>query len=238
MPVGLLGKKVGMTRIFDEKGRAVPVTVIKAGPCVVVQRRTKEKDGYEAVQLGFEPIPLRKVNMPMTGHFKAHGAEPMRYLKEFRLAEGEDYQEGQEITVEIFQPGQLVDVTGWTKGRGFAGVMKRWGFHGGPASHGSKVHRSPMSSGSTDPMRVFPGKKMAGHYGNERKTIQALLVMDVDPERHLLIVKGSVPGPKNGLLIIRPSVKANQKKQKSRAARTPKAAAVAASAEQKSEGEG
>ena len=143
------------------------------------------------------------------------------------LANDTDVDTGDTLTVEIFQPGQLVDVTGWTKGRGFAGVMKRWGFHGGPASHGSKVHRSPMSSGSTDPMRVFPGKKMPGHYGNERRTVQALIVMGIDKDRNLLIVKGSVPGPKNGLLIIRPSAKAHQKKQRSRAARTPKALAFA-----------
>jgi len=205
MPAGLLGKKIGMTRVFDENGRAVAVTVLQAGPCVVVQRRTAERDGYEAIQVGFEELPLRKANMPITGHFKAHGCNPMRYLREFRLDEGEDYQEGQQLTVEIFEQGQKVDVVGWSKGRGFAGVIKRHGFHGGPASHGSKVHRAPMSAGATDAARVFKGKKSPGHMGNARVTAKGLTVVGVDPERNLLLVKGSVPGARGSMVIIRPA---------------------------------
>ena len=205
MPAGLLGKKIGMTQVFDEDGRSVAVTVIQAGPCVVVQRRTKKRDGYEAIQVGYEDLPLRKANMPITGHFKAHGVNPKRYLKEFRIEPDEQYEEGQELTVEIFEPGQKVDVTGWSKGRGFAGAMKRHGFRGGPASHGSKVHRSPQSAGSTDAARVFPGKRSPGHMGNERVTVKRLTIVDIDPEKNLLIVKGAVPGPRGGLVIIRPA---------------------------------
>jgi large subunit ribosomal protein L3 len=197
-----------MTRVFDERGRAVGVTVIEAGPCVVVQRKTVDKDGYEAIQVGYGERSLRRTNMPMTGHFKAHGiAAPRRYLREFRLSEGEDYREGQELTVELFQVGQKIDVTGRSKGRGFAGVIKRHGFRGGPASHGSKVHRSPMSAGSTDAARVFPGKRSPGHYGYETVTVKGLTVVGVDPENNLLVVKGAVPGPRGGLLIVRPAAR-------------------------------
>lgn len=205
MPAGLLGRKIGMTRIFDDAGRAVAVTVIQAGPCVVVQRRTTERDGYEAIQVGFEDLPLRKANMPITGHFKAHGTNPKRFLREFRISRDEEWQEGQELTVAIFEPGQRVDVTGWSKGRGFAGVMKRHGFRGGPASHGSKVHRSPQSAGATDAARVFPGKRSPGHMGNERVTVKGLTIVDVDTDKNLLIVKGAVPGPRGGLVIIKPA---------------------------------
>jgi large subunit ribosomal protein L3 len=205
MPAGLLGKKIGMTRIFDDKGRAVAVTIIKAGPCVVVQRRTTERDGYEAIQVGFEDLPLRKSNIPLTGHFKRHGTNPKRYLREFRISPGEEYREGQELRVSMFQVGQVVDMTGWSKGRGFAGGVKRHGFRGGPASHGSKVHRSPQSAGSTDAARVFPGKRSPGHMGNARVTVKGLTVVEVDAERNLIAVKGAVPGPRGGLVIIRPA---------------------------------
>ncbi len=200
-----------MTRIFDDRGHAMAVTVIQAGPCVVVQRKTTDRDGYEAIQVGFEELPLRKANLPYTGHFEKRGLKPMRFLREFRLDEGEDFQEGQELTVEIFEPGQKVDVTGTSKGRGFAGAMKRHGFHGGPASHGSKVHRQPQSAGSTDAARTFPGKRSPGHMGNVRVTVQGLTVVAVDPEKNLLLVKGAVPGPKGGLVMIRPSKKAKKK---------------------------
>lgn len=203
MPAGLLGRKIGMTRVFDDNGRAVAVTVIQAGPCVVVQRRTTEKDGYEAIQIGFEELPLRKSNMPMTGHFKAHGTNPTRYLREFRVSPGDDYREGQQLTVGMFQPGQAVDVVGWSKGRGFAGGVKRHGFRGGPASHGSKVHRAPMSAGATDAARVFPGKRSPGHMGNERVTVKGLTVVGIDPEKHLILISGAVPGPRGGLVLIR-----------------------------------
>ncbi|MBC7288087.1 MAG: 50S ribosomal protein L3 [Armatimonadetes bacterium] len=212
MPAGLLGRKIGMTRIFDDRGHAVAVTVIQAGPCVVVQRKTADRDGYEAIQVGFEELPLRKSNMPYTGHFQKRGLKPLRFLREFRLSEGEDYHEGQRLTVELFPVGEKVDVTGTSKGRGFAGGVKRHGFSGGPASHGSKVHRSPMSAGSTDAARTFPGKRSPGHMGNERVTVQSLTVVRVDPQNNLIIVKGAVPGPRGGLVVVRPSVKAKAKK--------------------------
>ncbi len=206
MPAGLLGKKLGMTRVFDEAGRALAVTVVQAGPCVVVQRRRTATDGYEAIQVGFGDLPLRKSNMPMTGHFKAHRSNPKRYLREFRLEADEAYEEGQELTVKLFEPGQSIEVTGWSKGRGFAGGMKRHGFRGGPATHGSKVHRTPQSAGATDAARVFPGKRSPGHMGNERVTIKGLRVIEVDPERHLILIRGAIPGPRGGLVIIRPAL--------------------------------
>ena len=210
MPVGLLGKKVGMTRIFTEQGQAVPVTVIKAGPCLVVQRKTVARDGYEAIQIGYEERKRRRTNSPMTGHFESRGLAPQKYLHEFRLSAGEEYEEGQELTVELFTEGQIVDVTATSKGRGFAGVIKRHGFHGGPASHGSEVHRTPQSAGATDAQRVFPGQRMPGHMGNERVTTRGLTVAGVDPDDNLLLIKGSVPGAKGGLVEIRPTNKAGR----------------------------
>jgi len=201
---GILGRKVGMTSYFLPDGTCIPVTVIQAGPCTVVQIRTKERDGYEAVQLGFEDVPERKVNKPMRGHFERAGVKPKRILKEVPVISLEDVQVGQEVRVDIFKEGEKVVVTGKSKGRGFAGVMKRWDFSGGPDSHGTtKVHRRPMSSGPMGPQRVFKGKKMPGHYGNETVTIRGVEVVKVDPERNMLVVKGSVPGPRGGLLVIR-----------------------------------
>ncbi len=197
-----------MTRIFTANGQAAPVTVIQAGPCVVVQRKTTERDGYEAIQVGYKQRKRQRTNSPMTGHFASRGVTPQKYLREFRVSAEEEYQEGQELTVEIFQEGQIVDVTGTSKGRGFAGVIKRYGFHGGPASHGSKVHRAPQSAGATDAQRVFPGQRMPGHMGNKRVTTQGLTIMGVDPEDNLLVIKGGVPGPKGGLVEIRVSRKA------------------------------
>ncbi|WP_243029083.1 50S ribosomal protein L3 [Thermus albus] len=197
---GILGLKVGMTRIYRED-RAIPVTVILAGPCPVVQRRTPEKDGYTAVQLGFLPQNPKRVNRPMKGHFARAGVGPVRILKEIR-----DFNpEGDVVTVEIFQAGERVDVTGTTKGRGTAGVMKRWNFAGGPDSHGAhKIHRHPGSIGNRKtPGRVYKGKKMAGRYGAERVTVMNLEVVDVIPEENLLLVKGAVPGPNGGLVLVR-----------------------------------
>lgn len=207
MPVGLLGTKLGMTRIFTPEGQAVPVTVIQAGPCVVVQCKTQERDGYAAVQVGYGERPRSRTNNPLTGHFERHGVSPKRKLCEFRLAPEETYEEQQELTVEIFKEGQIVDISGPSKGRGFQGVIKRHGFHGGPASHGSKVHRVPMSSGATDAARVFPGQGMPGRMGAKRVTARGLEIVRVDPERNLLLIKGSLPGANGGVLAIRPSKK-------------------------------
>ena len=200
----ILGRKVGMTQVFDENGIAVPVTVIKAGPVVVVQKKTPETDGYSAIQVGYEEIPEGKVNKPMLGHFKKAGVKPMRILKEFRMDDVSGYEIGQTIDVSVFEPGDVVDITGWIKGRGYAGAMKRWGFQGGPKSHGSKFHRMLGSVGQhSEPSKIFKGKKMAGRYGNERVTVRNLEVVKVDPENGLLVVKGGVPGARGGLLIIR-----------------------------------
>ncbi len=202
---GILGRKIGMTQIFDEEGNVVPVTVIEAGPCVVVQKRTKEKDGYEAVQIGFGEIKEKHLNKPMAGHFKSANVPPRRSLREIR---GEwDVEIGSEIRVDIFSPKEMVDVTGISKGKGFAGVIKRWGFSGGPASHGSMSHRRPASAGAQQPQRVIKGKKMPGHMGAEQVTVQNLEVVKVDKEKNLLFLKGGVPGPKGSLVIIKQAVK-------------------------------
>jgi len=209
----IIGRKVGMTQIFKDN-KAIPVTVIKAGPCVVVQKKTVETDGYNALQLGFEEIPEKKVNKPLLGHFKKFGVKPFRILKEFRVENVDEFEIGQEINVSMFEEGDIVDVTGWSKGRGFAGAMKRWGFRGGPKSHGSKFHRQLGSVGQhTEPAKIWKGKKMPGRYGNERVTIRNLEVVEVDTENNLLVVRGGVPGARGGLLLIR-SAKAPKKKNK------------------------
>ncbi len=210
MPTGLLGKKVGMTRIFDDAGKAIPVTVVQAGPCVVVQRKTAETDGYEAVQLGFEPVAPSRLNQPELGHFLSRNVDPHRYVREFGVTADEELEPGTQVTVEMFRPGQLVQVTGTSKGRGFQGGVKRHGFRGGPASHGSKVHRSPQSAGATDAQRVFPGKRSPGHMGAERCTTSGLQVVGVDLERNVLLIKGAVPGPRGGLLEIKAQSQAEQ----------------------------
>jgi large subunit ribosomal protein L3 len=207
---GLLGYKLGMTRIFRDDGTVVPVTVIQAGPCWVVQVRTPERDGYSAVQLGFGT--KKRVNKPMRGHLKGLGN--FRHLREFKILDGaEQVAVGQKVDVTIFKPGDLVDVTGTSKGRGFAGVVKRHGFAGGPKTHGqSDRWRAPGSIGATtDPGRVIKGLRMAGHMGHERVTAQNLEVVRVDPERNLLFVKGAVPGPTKGLLMVRHAVKARRR---------------------------
>lgn len=199
----ILGKKVGMTRVFDEGGKQIAVTVVRAGPCVVVQRKTEETDGYEAVQVGFEEHKRSRMTNPLLGHFESRGVEPMRHLREFRVSGGDGPEPGEELTVEQFEKGQIVDVVGTSKGKGFAGAMKRYGFKGGPASHGSKVHRSPMSGGATDAARTFKGARRPGHMGNARVTVKGLEIIDVDPGRNLLVLRGAVPGGSHGLLTIR-----------------------------------
>jgi len=209
---GILGAKLGMTQVWDNN-RIVPVTVVQAGPCVVTQVRTAEKDGYSAVQLAFGAVDPRKVNKPEAGHFARAGVAPRRHLVELRTTDASEYEVGQEITVDRFQPGELVDVTGTTKGKGFAGVMKRHGFGGLRASHGvERKHRSPGSiGGAATPGRVFKGLRMAGRMGGGRHTVQNLTVQAVDPEQNLILVKGAVPGPKGGLVLIRSAVKAPAK---------------------------
>ncbi|HBT46523.1 MAG TPA: 50S ribosomal protein L3 [Peptococcaceae bacterium] len=207
MQKGILGRKLGMTQVFDEAGRVVPATVIQAGPCVVVQKKTVERDGYEALQVGFEPIPESRVNKPLRGHFARAKVKPFRFLRELRLANTADYQVGQEIRADIFRPGEHVDVTGISKGKGFAGGIKRHGFRRGPMAHGSKYHRRPGSLAAKGPARVFKGRKLPGRAGGERVTVLNLEVIKSDPERNLLLVKGAVPGPRRGLLIIKNSVK-------------------------------
>ncbi len=206
MPTGILGKKIGMTRVFDADGTAIPVTVVHAGPCVVVQRKTTETDGYEAVQVGFEDKKRGRTNSPMTGHFASANrpnVKPKRHLREFGLLPDEELEVGDEVRVDMFEVGQIVDVTGTSKGKGFAGVMKRLGYRGGKASHGSKVHRTPQSAGATDAARVFKNTGRPGQLGNKRVTIRGLKVVRVDAERNLLLIKGHVPGANGGLLCIK-----------------------------------
>lgn len=202
--MGLIGKKIGMTQLFSEKGEVVPVTIIKVGPCFVFQKKTEEKDGYKAIQLGFEDKKESRVNKPQQGHFAKAGVGPKRVLREFRVDNLDDYEVGNEIKVDIFQEGGQVTITGVSKGRGFAGVMKRWGFSGGPASHGAhKWHRRPGSIGtSADPSRVLKGKKMSGRMGAERVTCRNLKIVKVDGSQNLLLVKGATPGHNGGSLII------------------------------------
>jgi len=209
---GILGKKVGMTRIY--KGdKAIPVTVIKAGPCVVIQKKTVETDGYNAIQVGFEEIPERKANKPLLGHFKKAELKPYRFLREFKVENPDDYKIGQEINVSIFSEGEKIDLVGKSKGRGYTGSMKRWNFSGGESSHGSKFHRGLGSTGNASyPSKVFKGKKMPGQYGNERVTIQNSEVVYVDVQNNLIAVKGGVPGARGGLVTIREAVKVKRPK--------------------------
>jgi large subunit ribosomal protein L3 len=206
---GVLGEKLGMTQVFDDEGRMVPVTVVQAGPCVVTRVRTPEADGYAAVQLGFGQIDPRKVNKPLTGHFEKAGVTPRRHLVELRTDDAAEYELGQEITVEVFEAGQRIDVTGRSKGKGTAGVMKRHGFKGLGASHGTqRKHRSPGSiGGCATPGRVFKGLRMAGRHGNARTTVQNLTVHAIDADKGLLLIKGAVPGPNGGLILVRSAAK-------------------------------
>lgn len=208
MVKAILGTKLGMTQIFDEKGQAIPVTVVEAGPCIVVQKKTAETDGYNAIQVGFGEVKEQDLNKPQKGHFAKAQVKPLRYLKEFRVEDANAYQLGQEIKVDVFAAGDLVDVVGTSKGKGFAGGIKRHNFHRGPMGHGSKYHRRPGSAGAKGPARIFKGRKMPGRLGGETVTIQRLTIVKVDPERNLLLVKGAIPGPRKSLVTIKSSVKA------------------------------
>ena len=216
---GILGAKLGMTQVWDN-GKVVPVTVVQAGPCVVTQVRTPDKDGYSAVQLAYGAIDPRKVNKPESGHFAKADVAPRRFLVELRTTDASDYELGSEVTVEAFEPGQTVDVTGKTKGKGFAGVMKRHGFHGLKASHGvERKHRSPGSIGAcATPGRVFKGVRMAGRMGGVRYTAQGLTIQAVDVEQNLILVRGAIPGPKGSLVLLRTAAKAKAKAAKGGAA--------------------
>lgn len=207
MKKGILGKKLGMTQVFDDAGRVIPVTVIEAGPCVVVQKKTVETDGYASIQVGFGDIKEKLVNKPRKGHFKKFGVAPRRYLREFRLENVDGLNVGDELKADTFEAGELVDVTGTSKGKGFAGGIKRWNFRRGPEAHGSKYHRAPGTLGFRAAARVPKGRKLPGRLGGERVTIQGLRVVRVDTERNLLLVKGAVPGAKGSLVIVRDSVK-------------------------------
>lgn len=199
----ILGRKIGTTQIFDETGQAIPVSVIEAGPCVVTQIKTPEKDGYVAVQVGFGEVSPRRVNKPMKGHFKKANVHPLRYLREVPVDDLSGIEVGKEIRVaEVFTVGDKVKITGMSKGRGFQGVVKRHHFHGGPQSHGSMIHRKAQSSGATDAARTFKGVKKPGHMGAERVTQKGLTVVRVDAERNLMLVRGAVPGANGGLLYI------------------------------------
>ncbi|MCP9858831.1 MULTISPECIES: 50S ribosomal protein L3 [unclassified Cyanobium] len=206
MSIGILGKKLGMSQFFDEDGKSIPVTLIEAGPCRITQLKSEATDGYTAVQLGFGDIREKLVNKPAKGHLAKSGEEPLRHLKEYRLEAIDGLELGAPVTVGDFSPGQKVDVSGDTIGRGFSGLQKRHGFSRGPMSHGSKNHREPGSIGAgTTPGRVYPGKRMAGRYGGKQITTRGLTILKVDAERNLLVVKGSVPGKPGALLDIRPA---------------------------------
>ncbi len=209
MGKGIIGRKVGMTQIFSSNGVVIPVTVIEAGPCFVTQKKTLESDGYSAIQIGFQQIVSEnKVNKPMTGHFKKAGVTPMKYLKEIRLDQTDDFNIGQEIKAEIFSEGDLVDIQGVSLGKGFAGVMKRHNFAGGPAGHGSGFHRRVGSIGMKEhPGEVYKGRKMPGHMGNKVVTTQRLKVVKVMTETNVILVEGAVPGHKNGIVYIKETVK-------------------------------
>ena len=202
---GILGKKLGMTQIFDEDGTAIPVTVIEAGPCYVTQKKIEETDGYNAIALGFGELPEKRLNQPEIGHLKKANCPPLQYLREFRVTDPNEYEPGQKVDVSVFEVGDFVDVIGTSKGKGFAGVVKRHGFRGGPKTHGqSDRWRAPGSVGAgSTPGRVFKGVRMAGRMGNQQVTTLNLKVALVDADKNLLAVKGAVPGGKNGLLIIR-----------------------------------
>ncbi|MGF1513077.1 MAG: 50S ribosomal protein L3 [Elainellaceae cyanobacterium] len=206
MAMGILGTKLGMTQVFDDQGRAIPVTVVQAGPCTVTQVKSDETDGYTAVQVGYGEVAEKALNQPRLGHLKKSSAAPVRYLREYRLPDVASFELGQQITVDAFEAGQLVDVIGTSIGRGFAGYQKRHNFRRGPMSHGSKNHRLPGSTGAgTTPGRIYPGKRMAGRMGGERVTVRKLAIVQVDGDRNLLLIKGAVPGKPGTFLDIRPT---------------------------------
>jgi len=209
MKKGIIGKKLGMTQIFDEKGNVIPVTLIEAGPCVVAQKKTVECDGYNAVQLAYEDVKKKNVNKAQLGHFEKAGITPKRHLKEFRLDDCNGLEAGSVVTVDTFAAGEKVDITGITKGHGYTGAIKRWNLHKLRMTHGvGPVHRQSGSMGVIDPARIFKNKKMAGQYGNEQVTILNLVAVKIDAEKNLIAVKGAVPGAKGGIVFIRDSVKA------------------------------
>ena len=209
MKKGLIGKKIGMTQIFDEIGNVIPVTVIQAGPCVIAQKKTVETDGYNALQLGFAEVKEKHMTKAEKGHFAKAGVENKKHLKEFRLDDCSSVNVGDVITVDTFAAGEKVDVTGMTKGRGYSGVIKRWNHHHLRMTHGTgPIHRQPGSMGVIDPARIFKNKKMAGQYGNEQVTVLNLKVVKIDSEKNLIAIKGAVPGAKDGIVFIRDSVKA------------------------------
>ena len=210
MAKAILGRKLGMTQIFTEEGQVVPVTVVESGNNVVVQNKTVENDGYDAIQIGFGAIKESKVNSPMKGHFAKAGVAPVKFVREMRLENASEYNVGDTIGVDIFSAGELVDVTGTSKGKGFAGGIKRHNFARGPMGHGSKSHREPGSTGamiSGHGGRVLKGKKLPGHMGSEKVTVQRLTVVRVDADRNLLLIKGAIPGPKKGLVVVKSTVK-------------------------------
>jgi large subunit ribosomal protein L3 len=207
MKKGLIGKKLGMTQIFTDEG-AIPVTVIEAGPCVVIQKKNAAKDGYEAIQVGYGRKRQKRVTKPLQGHFKKADKGLFSVLKEFRVESSDEYELGAELKADIFEIGDYVDIVGTSKGRGFAGVVKRHGFHGGRATHGSMFHRAPGSIGaSADPSRVMKGRKLPGHMGDQRVTVQNLFVLGIRPEMNIILVKGAVPGSNNGIVLIKESIK-------------------------------
>lgn len=204
---GILGKKLGMTQVFAADGEAVPVTVVEAGPCVVLQVKEESHDGYRSIQLGFDDQKEHRANQPTLGHVKKAGTAPKRYVREIRNVDLEKYEVGQEVTADIFAEGEKVDVVGTSKGKGFAGSIKRHNQARGPMSHGSRYHRGPGSLGSVDQMKVFKGRPLPGRMGGERVTVQNLEVVKVDPERNLLLIKGSIPGPRNSYVTIKSAIK-------------------------------
>jgi large subunit ribosomal protein L3 len=204
--IGLLGNKIGMTQIFDESGNIIPVTILKVGPCIVTQIKTKSKDGYDAVQIGYGSVSNKFLTQPELGHLQKSNIQPLKYLKEFRIHEDSQFQIGQVLNVDSFKPGQLVNLQGKTIGKGFSGLQKRHNFSRGPMTHGSKNHREPGSIGmGTTPGRVLPGKKMAGQVGNKVRTVQKLKIIQINSEENILVIKGSVPGKPGNLLSIVPS---------------------------------
>ena len=209
MKKGIIGRKVGMTQIFDEIGNVIPVTVIEAGPCVVAQKKTSENDGYDAIQLGFMEVKEKHMTKAEKGHFEKAGVPAKKHLKEFRLDDCSGYNVGDVVTADTFAAGDKVDVTGMTKGRGYTGAIKRWNLHKLQATHGvGPIHRQSGSMGVIDPARIFKNKKMAGQYGDEQVTVLNLKVVKIDAEKNIIAVKGAIPGAKNGIVFIRDSVKA------------------------------
>jgi large subunit ribosomal protein L3 len=208
MKKGIIGKKLGMTQIFDETGLCIPVTVVEAGPCVVVQKKTKEVDGYEAIQVGFGAVKEKHVNKPKKGHFEKAHVEPRKVIRELKLENSSEFTVGDEIKADMFEIGDMIDVAGTSKGKGFAGPIKRWGFGRGLMTHGSKYHRRTGSLASgREPSHVFKGRKMPGHMGSVRRTVQGLKIVRVDADRNLILIKGSIPGGKGTLVTIKSSVK-------------------------------